>query len=151
MNVAPDTDATPPRPTAPRPPQIPENLAAPPIAGDIPVIAGPTAPPHPAAEHAAEHEPIPIDHAPVPQIVPTLTPSEQQNYQRQADSDASFAQQVLAQAQKHQLDAEQRGWRDLVQSYLNQSQAAGKAGDWAGAQKLAEKARLTSTQLLNSL
>jgi hypothetical protein len=151
MNVAPDTDATPPHPAAPRAPEIAENLMPPPIAQGMPMIAGPSAPPRPATEHAAEHEPTPIDHAAAPQIVPTLSPSEQQNYQRQTDSDASFAQQVLAQAEKHQLDPQQRGWRDLVQSYLKQSQDAEKAGDWAAAQNFAQKARLTSTQLLNSL
>jgi hypothetical protein len=151
MNVAPDTDATPPHPAAPSAPEISENLTPPPIADGIPVTAGPSAPPRPATEHAAEHGPEPVDRTPALQIVPTISPSEQQNYQRQTDSDAAFAQQVLAQAEKHQLDAQQRGWRDLVQSYLKQSQDAGKAGDWAAAQSFAQKARLTSTQLLNSL
>lgn len=150
MNVAPDTDATPPHAATPAPPQVVEDLT-PPILDDMPIMKMPSAPPRPPAEHASDHEPQPADHAQQPQIVPTISQSEQQGYQRQIDSDVAVAERNLAEAQKRQLNSEQHGLLDSVRSYLKQSQDTAKAGDWAGAQRLAEKARLTSIQLLESL
>jgi hypothetical protein len=151
MNVAPDTDASPPHHPAPAPPQIAENLSPPQIADDMPIMKMPSAPPKPATERFAEHEPEPVDHAPPPQIVPQISPSEQQNYERQASSDASAAQQVLSQAAKRQLNPQQRDLRDKIRSFLKQSQDAGKTGDWAAAQNFAQKAHLLSVELLNLL
>lgn len=148
MNVAPDTDATPPHPAAPAAPQITEELI-PPILDDMPIMKMPSAPPRPSAEHSAEHEPLPADHPPAPQIVPTISASEQQNDQRQIASDVSLAQQNLAQAEQRQLNAQQRDLRDKVRAFLKQSEDAAKAGDWGAAQNFAQKARLLSVQLLN--
>lgn len=151
MNVAPDTDASPPHAAAPAAPHIAGDVTQPPVLDDLSAMKMPSAPPRPPAEKSADHEPEPVDHGTAPQIVPQLSPSDQQNYERQASSDVSVAQQNLAEAQKHQLDAQQRSWRDSVKSYIQDSQDAGKRGDWAAAQRLAEKARLTSIQLLTSL
>lgn len=151
MNVAPDTDATPPHKAAPPPPHIAADVTPPPLSADLPVMKMPSAPPRPPAEKAAEHEPEPVDHAAQPQIVPQLSPSEQQNYERQASSDAGVARQNLAQADARKLNPQQRDLRDKVVSYLKQSEDAGKAGDWLAAQNLAQKARQVSIQLLNSL
>ncbi|HTU34620.1 MAG TPA: hypothetical protein VMF66_12530 [Candidatus Acidoferrum sp.] len=151
MNVAPDTDASPPRAAAPAAPHIAEDVTPPPLTDDLPVMKMPTAPPRPAAEKSAEHEAEPVDHGAPPQIVPQLSPSEQQTYQRQIDSDVSVARQNLAEAQKHRLNGQQSGWRDSVLSYLQDSQAAGKRGDWAAAQNLAQKALQVSEQLRDSL
>lgn len=151
MNVAPDTDASPPHAAAPAPPHVAADVTPPPLAEDLPVVRMPSAPPRPTTEKSAEHEPEPVDHGTAPQIVPQISASEQQGYQRQIDSDVSVAQQNLAEAQKHQLNGQQSDLRDKVRSYLKQSEDESKAGDWAAAQNLAQKARQTSIQLLNSL
>lgn len=151
MNIAPDTDATPPHAAAPAPPHIAADLTPPPLSADLPMMKMPSAPPRPATEKTAEHEPELVDHAAPPQIVPQISASEQQNYERQASSDAGVARQNLAQADAHQLNPQQRDLRDKVVSYLKQSDDARKAGDWLAAQNLAQKARQVSVQLLNSL
>ncbi|MGH9736491.1 MAG: hypothetical protein ACRD8A_18120 [Candidatus Acidiferrales bacterium] len=151
MNIAPDTDATPPHAAAPAPPHVAADDTPPPLSADLPIMKMPGVPPRPPTEKTAEHEPEPVDHAPAPQIVPQLSASEQQNYQRQASNDANVAQQNLAQAAARQLNPQQRDLRDKVRSYLKQSEDAGKAGDWLAAQNLAQKARQVSVQLLNSL
>lgn len=149
MNVAPDTDATPPHPATPAPPQIAEDLTPPDLA-DLPIMRMPSAPPRPPAERSAEHEPQLPDHVQPPQIVPQISASEQQNYQRQTSSDVSAAQQNLAQAEQRSLNPQQRDLRDKVRSFLKQSEDAGKAGDWVAAQNFAQKAHLLSDQLLHT-
>lgn len=151
MNVAPDTDASPPHPVVPPPPRITEDAAPPALADDIPLMKMPSAPPRAPAEKTAGREPEPVDRTPAPQIVPQISASEQQNYERQANADVSAAQQNLVQADARQLNDQQRDLRDKVMSFLKQSRDAGKAGDWAAAQNFAQKARLLSVQLLNTL
>ncbi len=152
MNVAPDTDASPPHAAAPAPPRIAEDVAPPPLAEIIAAPKMPIAPPKPSNERSAsQHEPESVDHTPAPQIVPQMSPSEQQNYERQASTDASVAQDNLVRAEERQLNGTQRDLRDKVLSFLKQSREAGKAGDWIAAQNFAQKARLLSVQLLNTL
>lgn len=149
MNVAPDTDATPPHPAAPAAPKVAEELI-PPILDDMPIMRMPSAPPRPPTEKPADREPLPTDQAQPPHMVVQMSPSEQQNYQNQTASDVSAAQQVLAQADKRQLNNQQRDWRDRIRQFLQQSEDAGKAGDWAAAVNFAEKARLLSDQLVKT-
>jgi len=151
MTTAPDTDATPP----------PENVGAAPPA--VPVAAAPTPPPvsippakpsaprRPAAEQAsADAEPQPA-RPPVPQISPQLAPEDQAAYQRKIGEDLSVAENNLQQTNGKQLSAAQTDLADKIRSFLAQSRDASKDGDWARAQNLAQKARLLSVELLNSL
>jgi len=49
------------------------------------------------------------------------------------------------------LNAAQQDLVGKIRSFADQSRDASKAGDWARAQNLAQKARLLSVELLNSL
>jgi hypothetical protein len=57
----------------------------------------------------------------------------------------------LAQANGKQLSAGQQDLEEKIRSFLVQSRDASKSGDWARAQNLAQKARLLSVELVNSL
>ena len=152
MNVAPDTDASPPFPPGPAPPSISENLTAPPLVADIPRMKTPAPPPKPAAEKPGnEHEAEAADHPPALRILPQVSPTDQRNYQRQINADVSVAEQNLSEVEKRPLGASQRDKMDQVRSFLKQADDASKAGDWARAQNLAQKARVLSVELLSSL
>jgi hypothetical protein len=49
------------------------------------------------------------------------------------------------------LSAAQQDLVEKIRSFVSQSRDASKSGDWARAQNLAQKARLLSIELLNSL
>lgn len=152
MTVAPDTDASPPKPAETPAPTIPANSSPPPL-GSIPKTKTPPAPPKPATEQPAASEP-PADtstHPPAPQISPQLSPSDQQSYERKTNDDISAAEKNLQQANGRQLSAQQQDIVGKVHSFLDQSRDASKSGDWARAQNLAQKARLLSIELVNSL
>jgi hypothetical protein len=151
MNVAPDTDALPPQPPTPAPPRLSEETTPPALAEDIPAMTMPSAPPRPSERPSEQREAESTDHAPAPQIVPQVSPADQQNYERQTNSDVNVAQQNLSQAERRQLNPLQKNWADQVRSFLKQADAASKAGNWAGAQNLAHKARLLSAVLVSSL
>lgn len=49
------------------------------------------------------------------------------------------------------MSAAQRDLIEKIHSFVSQSRDAGKDGDWARAENLAQKARLLSAELINSL
>ncbi len=152
MNVAPDTDASPPQPAPPLAPRISDNAGAPDLLAELPTMKVPSAPARrPAERPAGEHEAGTPDHATAPQIVPQVSPAAQQNYQRQTESDLGVAQQNIAQAEKRQLNSSQRDLLENVRTLIKQSGDASKGGDWARAQNLAQKARVLSIELISSL
>jgi len=57
----------------------------------------------------------------------------------------------LQQANGRQLSAGQQDLVEKIHSFLDQARDASKGGDWARAQNLAQKARLLSTDLVDSL
>ena len=65
--------------------------------------------------------------------------------------DATVAQKNLQQANGKVLNAAQQDLQEKIRSFLTQAEAAGKAGDWSRAQTLAQKARLLSVELVDSL
>jgi hypothetical protein len=151
MNVAPDTDALPPPPADAPPPAIPGD-AAPPPPSSIPKTRTPPAPPkssagQPSSEPATEAS----AHPPAPQISPQLSPAAQQTYERQTNDDVSVAESNLQRANGRPLNAGQQDMLEKVRSFLEQSRDASKSGDWERAQKLAQKARVLSIELANSL
>jgi hypothetical protein len=154
MNVAPDTNALPPKPVeVPAPaPAITTNLSPPPL-GSIAKPKNPPAPPKAATEQPAASEPA-VDasvHPPVPLISPQLSPADQQTYERKMNDDVSAAEKNLHQANGRQLSAAQQDLVEKIHGFLDQARDAGKGGDWARAQNLAQKARLLSTELVDSL
>jgi hypothetical protein len=151
MNVAPDTDALPPQPADAAPPVVPSDESAPPLSA----IAKPKMPPAPPKPSTGQPSPEPATeaaaHPPAPQISPSLSPAAQQNYERQTNDDVSVAERNLQQASGRQLNARQQDMLENVRNFLTQSRDASKGGDWARAQNLAQKARVLSVELVNSL
>jgi len=70
---------------------------------------------------------------------------------RSTGVDAEVAQKNLQQANGKVLNAAQHDLQEKIRSFLAQSDEAGKAGDWSRAQTLAQKARLLSVELVDSL
>ena len=152
MTVAPDTDATPPKPAEAPAPALPSAVSVPPLAA-IAKPKAPPAPPKPATEQPTGSEPT-VDSAsrtPVPQISPQLSPADQQTYERKMTDDISAAEKNLQQTNGRQLNAIQQDLVEKIHSFLDQSREASKGGDWARAENLAQKARLLSTELVNTL
>jgi hypothetical protein len=145
--TAPDTTAMPPVASAAPPPDIPAATTTPP-----PIIAPTTKParpqrtsPEPAAV-AEEHV-----RPPAPQISPELSEGEKANFQRGMKEDVAVAQSNLKQADGKRLNAQQNDLEDKIKGFLDQSTAAAKEGDLARAKNLAQKARVLSVELVNSL
>lgn len=149
MTIAPDTDATPPMDAEIPPPAIQASSTPP-----VPVVIAPTTPPAPK-RHAEEHpaqpgEQQPAEH-PAPQISPQISPTDQSLYARKTSDDIGTAERNLQQTNGKKLSAAQQDLADKIRSFVAQSRDASKTGDWDRAQNLAQKARLLSTELLNSL
>ncbi|MGD1210248.1 MAG: hypothetical protein ABR973_02675 [Candidatus Acidiferrales bacterium] len=149
MNTAPDTNAAPPV-EAVVPPAVPAtSTAPPPIAMPS---AKPSVPHKPVGEPAAaDADSEPSAHPAAPQISPQLSPGDQASYARKTGDDIAVAERNLGQASGKQLSAAQQDLVEKIRSFVSQSRDASKSGDWARAQNLAQKARLLSVELLNSL
>lgn len=149
MTTAPDTTASPPVETVAPPPTLPAVSTPPPVT--VPATR-PPAPRRPAGEQpAAEAGTEAPAHPPAPQISPQLSPGDQASYERETGDDISVAERNLQQASGRQLSAAQQDLVEKIRSFLSQSRDASKDGEWARAQNLAQKARLLSVELLNSL
>jgi hypothetical protein len=148
MTIAPDTDATPPLEAQAAPPTI-SSAGTPPA----PVVVEPSTPPAPKRkpeERAAQPgQQPPAQHA--PQIAPQISPTAQSVYARKTADDIAAAEHNLQQTNGKHLSAAQQDLADKIRSFVSQSRGAIKGGDWDRAQNLAQKARLLSTELLNSL
>jgi hypothetical protein len=88
---------------------------------------------------------------PAPQISPEISLNDQATYSHKTEEDIAVAQKNLNQAADKQLSAAQNDLVEKIRSFLSQSHEASKAGDWARAQNLAQKARLLSVELVGSL
>jgi hypothetical protein len=150
MNVAPDTDALPPQPADAAAPAVPADTGAPSL-NSIARPKMPLPPPKPPLEQPSEPSTEASAHPPAPQISPQLSPADQQNYERQTNDDVSVAQKNVQQTNGRHLNAAQQYLLENVRSYLAQSRDAMKAGDWERAEKLAQKARVLSAELVSSL
>jgi len=152
MTMAPDTDATPPLGAAVTPPP---SIPAPPTPS--PSVAIPATTPAPPPRRPSEGQsPDQGDvgsaaRMPALQITPELSPGDQASYERKTADDLAVAEKNLGQASGKQLSAAQQDLVAKITSFASQSRDASKSGDWARAQNLAQKARLLSVELLNSL
>jgi hypothetical protein len=146
--TAPDTTAMPPVAPQSPPPDIPTATTAPP-----PIITPATKPAPKPQKPAPEPATVAEDHArpPAPQISPELSESDKANYRRGTTEDIGVAESNLQQATGKRLNAQQSYLVDKIKSFLNQSHDASKDGDLARAKNLAQKARLLSVELVNSL
>jgi hypothetical protein len=148
-NIAPDTTSLPPVADA-----TPPVTNTPPPATSLPVTPVHTKPvppprkpaPEPAAESASEQSSKPAP----PQILPELSAGDQQAYKRQTEEDIRVTESNLQQAGGKQLSAAQSDLVQKIQSFLTDSRAASKAGDWSRAQQLSQKARRVSDELVAS-
>ena len=147
--------AEPPPPTGPAP-DVHGTPDANAPASTPPELNTTTAPPPPPPAHKpkktepAAEQPEPA-HQDAPQISPQLSPDDQASLERKTNDDISVAQKNLQSAGGRQLNAAQQDLAEKIRSFVSQSRDASKAGDWARAQNLAQKARLLSTELVNSL
>jgi hypothetical protein len=149
MNIAPDTDASPPVEATATPPPVVEPRQT--TAIPLPAMRPMPAPRRPAEPPVTEASSEPPARPPAPQISPQLSPGDQASYERKTGEDASAAEKNLQSVQGKQLNAEQQDLVDKIRSFLTQSRDASKSSDWARAQNLAQKARLLSVELINSL
>ncbi len=146
MNIAPDTNATPPESPVPAPPVVANSAAQP-----VEIVADQPAAPRKPGSSVEEAASQPSTHPPAPQISPQLSPGDQAAYQRKTNDDVSVTEKNLEQTRGKQLSAAQRDLIEKILSFVSQSRDAGKDGDWARAENLAQKARLLSAELINSL
>jgi hypothetical protein len=150
MNTAPDTNALPPTEMVTPAPPIPDTATTPPPVTIPHAKTGPK-PPRPAPEPAPEAPADQLVHPLAPQISPQLSPGDQASYERKTNEDTDVAEKNLQQANGKQLSAAQNDLVEKIRSFLSQSREAAKAGDLARAQNLAQKARLLSVELVESL
>lgn len=152
MNVAPDTTALPPEQANSTPPPVPATASANPPAVTLPKSKSAPAPPRPSStQSTAEANNDEPAHPVAPQITPELSASDQELYKRRTDEDASVAEQNLHLTDGKQLSAAQKDIVDKISGFLAESRDAGKTGDWARAQNLAQKARSLSVELVSTL
>lgn len=148
MTIAPDTDATPPADAEAVPPSIPSASTPP-----APVVIAPTTPPAPRRrqeEHPPQSGEQPAAQA-APQISPQISATDQSLYARKTADNIATAERNLQQTNGKRLSAAQQDLADKIRSFVAQARSASKGGDWDRAQNLAQKARLLSNELLNSL
>src|ERR1700691_3084552 len=148
-NVAPDTDALPPVETVAPPPTPAATTAPLPVE---PAHPKPPPPPHrQPSEVSSDTQAEQPARTPPPQISPQLSPGDQATMRHSTGEDVTVAQKNLQQANGKVLNAAQLDLQEKIRSFLVQSEEAGKAGDWSRAQTLAQKARLLSVELVDSL
>ncbi len=149
-NIAPDTTAAPPEVAEAPPPAPPPTEAAPlPV---TPTRSKPAPPPHKqSAEPQTTETPAEQIRPPAPQISPELSPNDRDTYAHKTEEDLNVADKNLQQSADKRLSAAQHDLVEKIQSFVSQSREASKAGDWARAQNLAQKARVLSVELVDSL
>jgi hypothetical protein len=148
-NIAPDTTATPPE-VAEAPPPAPTPTEAAPLPV-TPTRSKPVPPPHKQSAEPQTTETPEQSRPPAPQISPELSPNDRDTYAHKTDEDITVAQKNLQQSADKRLSAAQTDLVEKIKSFVSQSQEASKAGDWARAQNLAQKARVLSVELVDSL
>ena len=80
-----------------------------------------------------------------------VTEQEVAAAQQQMNESVAVAQRNLSSAKSHQLSATQTDLASKVTSFLEESKAAVKDGDWTRAKNLAKKAQVLSEELAESL
>jgi len=156
----PETSSSPTETAQPAPAQPSGTEGQPPTAGaEIPPAAPaatipvpkpvepkpkPVGPPAPPPEATAP-KPAP------PQITVRISPADEAQLKAKTQKAVAEAQANLHKADGRQLSDSQRDMIEKIQSFLAQAREAGELPDWSRASILAEKARLLSIELANSL
>jgi outer membrane biosynthesis protein TonB len=158
--VSPPANANPqPAPAPPSTTTAPRDSKPSPPAGEAPVNPAPETPapkpvtPRPRvipAPPAAPETPPPPRPAP-PQIRPRLSPEQVAEYKRKTSEAIAEAEKNLQSAYGRPLTESQRDLVEKIRGFLTQAREAGDAEDWGRAANVAEKARLLSLELINSL
>ena len=109
-------------------------------------------PPRPrVAAQPVATEPAGNGKAEAPLLAPQLSGQEIATAQQQMNDSIAVAQRNLASAKGHQLNTAQADLASKVSSFLEESRAAVKEGDWNRAKNLAKKAQVLSEELAGSL
>lgn len=158
--------AAPPASTNPQPATAPPSTTATPSegkpatpTGEAPTNPAPETPapkpvtprPHVNPAPSATPEPTPPPRPAPPQIRPSLSPAQLAEYKKKTNDAMAEAEKNLQRAYGRELSQEQQDLVEKIRGFLTQAREAGDAGDWGRAVNLAEKARLLSAELVNSL
>lgn len=160
--IAPPASANPqPAPAPPSTTTAPPEGKPSPLAGEAPVNPAPETPapkpvtprPHVNPTPASPATPeTPASPRPAPpQIRPRLSPAQVAEYKRKTSEAMAEAEKNLQSAYGRPLSESQRDLMEKIRGFLTQAREAGDAEDWGRAVNLAEKARLLSLELVNSL
>jgi len=119
----------------------------------VPATKTPPARRGPRTEPPANPQPEPpLPAAAPPQISPRLSAQEQAEAERRTSEDISLAERNLLLAPDgKQLSVAQRDLVEKIRGFLAQAREAIRASDWVRARTLAQKARVLSIELVNSL
>ncbi|HKO05148.1 MAG TPA: hypothetical protein VJW51_10380 [Candidatus Acidoferrales bacterium] len=101
--------------------------------------------PAPAPSEAPAPKPAP------PQITPRIPPAQEAEYKSQTQKSIAEAEANLRRTAGRQLNDVQHDMVGKIQSFLIQSREASEIPDWSRARILADKARLLSIELVESL
>ena len=146
-----------PAPTTPQPetkPNTPPETSPP---APVLVVPPPKAPPAKRESRTTTPpaNPQPDPPAPAtapPQISPRLSAQEQAEAERRTTDDISVAERnLLLVPDSKQLSVAQRDLVEKIRGFLSQAREAIRASDWVRARTLAQKARVLSVELVNSL
>jgi hypothetical protein len=107
--------------------------------------ARPRVPVQTAPEVVGSAKPDPLS------LAPQLSQQEIAAAQQQMNDSLGIAQRNLETAKNHKLNATQSDLASKVNSFVEESNAAVKEGDWTRARNLARKAQLLSEELASSL
>jgi hypothetical protein len=131
-------------------PVPPPSFPPPTTTSEPPSLVVPPAKVEPPKPRPATPEPA-APKPDAPQIAPQLTPAEQAAAEKQAKKDIDTAESNLQIAYGRQLNTGQHDLVEKIRGFLGQSREALRAEDWTRAQNLAQKARVLSIELVNSL
>ena len=141
---------------APQPetkPSTPPESSPPAPALVVPATKIPPARRGPRTEPPANPQPEPPSPAAAPpQISPRLSAQQLAEAERRTSDDISLAERNLLLAPDgKQLSVAQRDLVEKIRGFLAQAREAIRASDWVRARTLAQKARVLSIELVNSL
>ena len=108
-------------------------------------------PARPRSVAPSTNQNAPVAKPDTPQIVPGLSTEESASLQQETNRNLSSAERNLTAAAGKSLNATQADLASKVRSFISDAREAGRAGDWARARDLANKAQVLSEELVRSL
>src|SRR5208282_4071830 len=134
----------------------PANTSKSAAPGSAPAATPARKPVEPKPRPVAPPAPPPASEAPAPkpappQITPRISPAQEAELRGQTQKSIAEAEANLHRTAGRQLNDVQRDMVEKIQSFLIQSREASEIPDWSRAHILADKARLLSIELVNSL